>query len=360
MHKASDAELAEVVGVTERHPYSPSWVDRLTAWVSRLPGPAWLYYLAVALALAVFRTILAWIDGSYPVGTIFPLHILDQFNILYPLFVLHLVDDHASSSLAASRSVLTVSDAGYDKLRYELTTMPARPALAWGFAGLLFGLIYLPLIVPPSQRQLLQLFTSPTAVVVDVALSALNWIFYAIFAYHTFRQLGMVSRIYTHHMDVNVFEIGPLYALSRVTAITSIALLFITYLYVTYWGNWQIQTPADIVIVLAFVLVAAAAFVWPLLGAHRLLQEEKERRKGEVARRMESITDELHRRVDARDLQQVENLKHALDGLIAERGVIDKMPTWPWHPDAVRAVVTALFLPIVLWLITRVLERLGL
>jgi hypothetical protein len=357
MGAVADNTIAQNV-VTAR-PYSSSWVDRLTNWVEHLPGPAWLYYLAVAFVLVLARTIIAWLDGSYPVGTFFPFHIVDQSNSMYFLFVLHYLDDGASTALAASRSVLTVDDAGYDRLRYELTTMPARPVLIWSFIGLLFGLAYLPFLVPDAQLQSLKLFTSPTSVVVDVVLSGLNWMINAVFIYHTIRQLRLVSRIYTQHANVNIFEIGPLYALSRITAITTVALLFITYLYVTFWISWQFTSAADAAIVLAFVLIALATFVWPLLGAHRLLQEEKDHRKLEVARRVEAVTDKLHRRVDADDLREMEGLKDALDGLVAERGILDKVSTWPWHPDAVRAVVTALLLPIAIWIVTRVLERLG-
>ena len=30
-------------------PYSPSWIDRLTDWIDRRPGPACGYYLAIIL-----------------------------------------------------------------------------------------------------------------------------------------------------------------------------------------------------------------------------------------------------------------------------------------------------------------------
>jgi hypothetical protein len=33
--------------------YSPSWVDQLTDWVRRLPLPAWVFYLALGLALTL-------------------------------------------------------------------------------------------------------------------------------------------------------------------------------------------------------------------------------------------------------------------------------------------------------------------
>jgi hypothetical protein len=341
-------------------PYSPSWVDRLTDWVDRLPGPFWLFYLVMALVLVLIKSAFAWRDGSYPVATFFPFHVVDQSNSAYLFFIIHYLDNRAGAALTVLRSVLAVDDAGYERLRYQLTTMPARPTFVWSLVGLLFGLAYLPLVMSQAQLQSLMLFTSPTVTVVDLASSGLNWMVNAVFYYHTTRQLQLVSHIYTKHTNVNVFATGPLYGLSRVTAITTLALLFITFLYISYWIDWQFQTTADVAVVLAFVLVALASFVWPLYGVHEVLQEQKERRKGEVARRLEIVTDELHRRTDAGDYSDMGNLNFTIDSLLKEQSALEKISTWPWQPETLRVVVTALLLPIGLWVITRILERLGL
>ena len=142
-------------------------------------------------------------------------------------------------------------------------------------------------------------------------------------------------------------------------AITTVAWLFFGYIYLAFYGDLQLSSPINGVLAIVFVLIVLGTFVWPLWGAHRLLQEVKTRRKSEIARRMEAVTDEVHHRVDTHDLQGADALKDTLDGLIAERGVLDKVSTWPWEPETARAVVTALVLPVVLWVITRVLERLG-
>jgi hypothetical protein len=121
------------------HPYPPSWVDRLTDWVQRLPGPAWLFYLGVGLVLVLIRTIVAWSDGSYPVGTFAPAHLYTAGAGVLILFVIHYLDDRAGAALADFRPVLNVDDAGYERLRYQLTTMPARPVLLWSLLGFVVG-----------------------------------------------------------------------------------------------------------------------------------------------------------------------------------------------------------------------------
>ena len=56
---------------------------------------------------------------------------------------------------------------------------------------------------------------------------------------------------------------------------------------------------------------------------------------------------------------EVDHLHNALDGLIMERDVVAKASTWPWEPEAVRAVITAVLLPIFIWIVTRVLANIG-
>src|SRR5689334_18467333 len=53
-------------------PYPPSWVDRLTEWVRRLPGPSWLYYLGAWVALLVLEMAVKVYDGTYGPGAMIP------------------------------------------------------------------------------------------------------------------------------------------------------------------------------------------------------------------------------------------------------------------------------------------------
>jgi hypothetical protein len=47
MPKVAPDDKANSKSETKPRPYAPSWIDRLTAWVERLPGPSWLYYLGL-------------------------------------------------------------------------------------------------------------------------------------------------------------------------------------------------------------------------------------------------------------------------------------------------------------------------
>ena len=343
----------------EARPYAPSWLDVLMDAVRRLPGPAWLVYLLVGLILSFGRTVVGWVDGSYPVGTLFNVHVLDGLIPLYFLFVIHYLDDLSGRALSDYRSKLTGAE-GYEQLRYRLTTMPAGWTLVVSLLGFAFGAIYIQVFLSATDVHLSRYFTSPTSVVIDTVLSGLSGLMMAMFAWHTIRQLRMISRLYTKHTTVSIFDIGALYALSRVTAVTALALLFFSYVYVAFYVNGQIYSVSNAIVLGVILLIAVLTFIVPLWGAHRLLQKEKGQRQGDVGRHIEAAANTLHARVDRVEYSdEVDHIRNAIDGLIQERGVVAKASTWPWEPEAVRAVLTAVLLPILIWIVTRVLANLG-
>lgn len=205
------AESAEPREVTPL-PYKPSWVDRFTDWVDCLPGPYWLFYLLVAIAYSTTRTIVGWLDGVYPVGTFYLPHILDGFTGIYFLFVLHYLDNRAGAALAAFRPMLTTSKQGYNDLRYRLTTMPALAVLIATIIGVAYGQVFNILISTPDPGQPV-IVQYPATTVMEAISGGLSWMTNVIFAVHAFRQLRLISRIYTDHTNVNIFETAPLYAL---------------------------------------------------------------------------------------------------------------------------------------------------
>src|SRR3970040_856199 len=55
-------------------PSPPSWFDRLTDWVGRLPGPFWAFYLGLALVIYLLETVVQWQSGTTPFGSFLPTH----------------------------------------------------------------------------------------------------------------------------------------------------------------------------------------------------------------------------------------------------------------------------------------------
>ncbi|MGA7733296.1 MAG: hypothetical protein WCD37_18700, partial [Chloroflexia bacterium] len=117
--------------------------------------------------------------------------------------------------------------------------------------------------------------------------------------------------------------------------------------------------PNYILILMSLGSIALLAFVQPLLGLHGLLVAAKQSLQEENGRQLEIAIAQLHSRVSGGELGEAEKLESALNGLIAEREVLEKLRTWPWEPDTARVVITATLLPLVLWVIQRVLDQLA-
>ncbi len=66
---------------------------------------------------------------------------------------------------------------------------------------------------------------------------------------------------------------------------------------------------------------------------------------------------DLHDRAARRDLVDADHLESQIASLVAERQLVTIAPTWPWDPQTLRGFSAAIVIPIVLWLVYRVLER---
>jgi hypothetical protein len=335
-------------------PYAPSWSDRHQAWVTRLPGPSWLYYAAVASVLVLFQAAVLWAEGAYPIGTLVAAHALIALMIPLFLALAHWLDDRASAAFASLRPALSASEQDAGRLRYQLTTLPARPALLASMAGLVFILIMY--VITDTAGSFDDLAEFPLSKALVLSLYTLVWWFIAFFVYHTVHQLRMVHLVYTRHTRANLFRMRPLYGLSGLTALTGASLAGIIYGWLAINPD-LLAEPIALAIVLPLTLLALLAFGWPLLGIHGLLVEEKGRLTDECTLRLEATIAELHRRVDEGALAGMDDLNKTIASLELELNLLDKVPTWPWRPETVRLLLTALALPLGLWLLQYVLQR---
>jgi hypothetical protein len=263
----------------------------------------------------------------------------------------------AADALDAFRPSLTVTDAEAARLRYELTVIPAIPAL-----GILaFSAVFTPLY---------WWYDPVGSAVVGLTTGGLVGRFFSesffggllvVFAYQSIRQLRAVDRIHRGATRVDLFKPAPLYAFSVLTSRTAI-MLALVFTVPTAVAAAQAGGEGGSLWFVGFagigVLVAAIVFVVPLLGMRRRIVAEKVRLQGEVGSRIESTIGAVHAAIDAGDLPGAASMNGALGVLIAERDLVDKLPTFPWRPGTLGAVATAIALPIGLSIATRLLERL--
>jgi hypothetical protein len=107
-------------------PYPASWVDHLTDAIDRLPGPAWAFYLVLLTGVALLINGADWIAGQDPPGTFDPAQSGYAVYGVYMLALIHYLNREAGSKIESFRPALDIRAAEYERLRYEVTTLPAR------------------------------------------------------------------------------------------------------------------------------------------------------------------------------------------------------------------------------------------
>jgi hypothetical protein len=373
----SDAQVASnVTGdagtLSISRPYPPSWGDRFIGWVSRLPFPAWVFYTGLGLVMIAVETAVKWNDGVYAgdgFGTYFPFHLVLAGTIAYVLGAWHIIKETAGAAISTFRPALYGGERDFERFHYELTISPARQTLLASLVGTIFGtVVWFASFLPASLTgfagdalsRYLGLATSPVSGVLDYLLDTGVLALTATVCYNAIRVVRLVNHIYTQQANIDILKIDPLYALSGLTA--RIAIVFIIGVYPWYLANPVRNVPSSLWAVaqlstaLSEGLLATVAFIWPLLGAHRLLDTQKERLLSVNSQQMTVAATETSRLLNLKEYGDMGSLNSAVNTLVAERGMLSGLRTWPWQYETVRTVGTAIFLPLVIYLAQRALS----
>jgi hypothetical protein len=335
------------------YPYPPSWLDRFTEWVERLPGPIWVFYFALGLVLAFITTVAQWSDGTYPIGTFNAFHIWIAFQVPFLLALIWYLDKAAEMALRNFRPALEVSEEEYTELSYRLTKAPARPSLLGSLIGVAVTVLMLPTF--PQYTSALGFSQGPAYIIAYGLLFPILGVAGAV-VYHIIHQLRRVSQIYDEQAIVNLFDLSPLYAFSRFTSQTAVILI----IYDSLWfatGPELLYQPIGIMFGIFYTVVAIVTFIWPLLGIHKRLVQEKQQLIRESSHRLESTIAELYGRVDSGELHSIDELHVTMASLEIGQSILTRIPTWPWQPETLRGFVTALLLPLVVFVLQFVIQR---
>ncbi len=343
-------------------PYPPSWFDRLSARLDRLPVSPYVVYGLFGSIIFVVLTLFQWHEGGYPAGEVRPFHVFIACWIPFLLAMMHYLDRLAVQALETFRPALSAGPEESRDLQYRLTTLPSRTAVLIG-GGLVLAQTIAPLIdyigirstdevnFFEFSRRLFQVAPTPLSIAVAGVLVIGSWWVFGTFLYHTVHQLRVISRIYGRHTRLRLLHLGPLYTFSRVTQRTAIGVLAFLYVFLSTASGIRTQPGLLVASGILLAAIAAITFAWPLVGVHRLLVSEKERMLEENTRRLEAGIADLHERMDRRNLKGMDDLNKALASLDLERSTLARIPTWPWDPGTLRGLVAALLVPLIIWLI---------
>jgi hypothetical protein len=332
---------------SKERPYKPSWVDRFNDWVEQLAVRSWVFYGGLGLGLILVQVLLLWLEGGLDKAEVLlPLVIFDACLLALGLALMQLLDRQAVTALNSMRPTLEMTEPEFDDFEYRLSTMPSGPVL---IAGLLtLGILIASERVWIEPARFAALGQLPVFTIVFQILDKVPAFVFGAFFYHTFRQLRLVNAINSEkYVRVHLFNLGPLQAFSKLTATTAVGLVVGAYGW-TLINPDLLASPVSPVSLVLLSVLAIGVFVWPLYGAHRLMEMEKHRALHELDLRSEAVFSKLDEQVRDDDYSEIDKLNGTLASLEMRRRRIAAIPTWPWRPDTARLVLTALALPLIL------------
>jgi hypothetical protein len=348
----SAAALAHSAGLAGKGAYPPSVVDRLQAWVERLPVPWWLFYILLALALCGLVALGLWQSGVYAAVGFHPMQVWLPTLGAYLLGLTHALDRTAAGAMNRFRPAFRGDEAAFADAVYRITTMPARPTL-------IFTVVATVVTIPLGRYEMSMVQTGGlerVPVLFTAVLAGLYVVSYPFF-YHIWHQLREIHHLHRDRAIVRLSNIRPMYAMARVSALTALGIVLNNYGWFLAQPGADPNNPVTIGEGLFNLAIVLVVFLWPLWGAHRLIADEKERAQVELAGRKQATREQLHRAVDAGQLEHVDPLHKALAALQAEAEEITHLPTWPWAAGTLRNLMGAVLLPVFLWLVQFGLQR---
>jgi hypothetical protein len=335
-------------------PYNPSWIDRFTNWVGNLPMREWVFYVGLGLGLISIQMLFLWLDGGLQFDALLPVIVFNALVFPYSVALIHLLDNQAVTALNSMRPTLAITEPVFDDLRYKLSTMPSGATFIVGLTLAACLILTERLGAVPARYAALD--DLPVfRIVYHVIDKSIPFVF-GPFIYHTIAQLRLVNTIYTNHTRINLFDIKPLYAFSKLTGSTAAGLTIPVY-------GWMLinpellSSPLSLGAIVAFTILGVAVFVWPLLGAHRLMEMEKERMLRDLDLQFGAVFAMLNQRVHDDDYSAIEGLNGTISSLEIQHRTLTAIPTWPWRPETVRSVLTAIGLPPVLRILQSLVEQ---
>ena len=341
---------------TFEQPYRSSWIDAITARFDALPIPNWLVYVGVYAFFGVAWHVAGWVDQVVPIPRLRGDLLITAAVSIVPLALLH----HLTA--LGGRSVDRLGPAVADKpeqlsmLRYRMTTTPRWPvaALSTVAVGLAVSQVF------GSPDGVYEGLAHPVSSALATFLLSFSFSCFFVLVYQGGRELLSVRSAGAVVGQVDLFRPRPLYAFSGLTLQAGLFWLLLANLDLlgSTKGFQEGVDASAFVSAAPFLLLAPVTFLTPLIGIHRRLREARYMALDENGTLIGDAQRALYRAVRTSDHTEVERWDRGLSGLYRVRDEIRKAPTWPWERSTLGTFLTAVFVPMLLWLMQSLGSRL--
>ncbi len=328
-------------------------MSSLLAWMDSLPGHGWWVIALFALILLAWGNGILWAAGRLAVGTL-------DFNATsllaygpYGLATLLIGRHIASTAVDTFWPATGWPEADKPTWTAQFANTPAGielAALVVGVVGGIAALVAAPSTIVGAQSDSLAYYIAlAPSFVAGYSVAAVG-------AAISFRWLWLVTRIHREATAIDPFDRRPIYAFSRLTVLTGLAYIAAVYYSLTVNGAYQAGNLPSLAFLSVAIVASVAAFVAPLWGIHVRITRERDELLRDVDQRINQLGLKLYGLINSGSLESTSAFNSLLTTLGAMRERILRLPTWPWPPNLFRGFLTALLLPILIFLVTRVIS----
>jgi hypothetical protein len=330
---------------------SPSWLYRFLDWADRSPITVWgagiLYFVLAGLILYLGSWFIA---GGAP-------HLSFQFffpGLYMPILLIfwHATNSFASNSINSFAHGVGKTSKQIEEIYTDFVSVKGRVVWLLVLLAIPIGIYYVngfiaaPEFSKATPIALLYLVVLPTCVVQTLMM------------FRLLRQLFLLNFHYKSVKDINLFNLGPIYALTGYgynLAFFGILLVVAIDIVDLLQGN-----RFDLANNMVSVILVVVLFVSPTLGISRRIRAEKTKDLRDLGTQLNGLYDETSAAVRGRKLDKVPSLNSAAIALERQIEKVQKVATWPWNPGSLRNLLLPIMLPLAVAILQRyVLTALG-
>lgn len=328
-----------------------AWTDRVLAWLEGLPWPLWTTLLAGAVLGLLLVHATEWVVGGLPFGH------FDAYRATFPVYpfgllgLIAILKRVSLQALERFRPASGLEDAAYRRAVWQLTHQPPSVTLV---LTVVFGALGLAIEVT-RDGAVARMAEFPVAFGVDVVFSFFGYMLAGPYLVAVFRLLRRVAELHRDAPRVDLLNPEPVRAFSSATAVVGVSLASIM-VFSMVTDPETLENAGSLLLYAIVGGLAFASFIVPLWGMHRRLLGERTRMLSDAGGRLEATLARLYAHVDE-DRPGVSDVRDRLSALVAVRDLVAQQSTWPWRPETLRWFLSALIVPIIVWSVTRFLER---
>lgn len=333
---------------------TPRWLYRFLDWMRSTPFNGVLFAIILFLISAGLWHWAAWQFGSLARYQVETQILTDTYLPPFVLLMWIFMDSIARSSITGFAVGLGKSKQETEKIYTNFISVGTTLSLVMLVIAIVAG------YEDTAMRAGAYGIKQPVLVLLMGLLPMLASVMALLFPFRLFRQIFLVNSLYKNVEKINLFNLWPIYALSRYGYTMSMLIILNTVLsdlITRLSGGEELGLVFTIIYPLVLVLIM---FLAPLIGMNRRLRQEKEKILQDLGDELNGVYDEITSAVRKRESDKIASLNIVSSAIVNQMNEVQKVAIWPWKPGSLRNLLVTISLPLLVAIMERyVLTWLG-